>query len=250
VAEPSSAGGSSGHVRLDGEALFANVRTESAFVPARITGEVDGLSLGAGTALAVTVNGRVEATTRTFRLDGRTRFAVVVGEGSFLEGANSVSVFSVAKRRSGLRLAYLGGTASASPYRLAADETGIVLPGRRLARLSKGELDGALEAPIVEGGTVRIRGWAADLRHRSLVDRVLIFSGTELVYSAATTVFRWDLGSVPSTAGSARVGFVAELPAGAIRGGQVRVFAVRGRTASELEVPRSTERLVASTERG
>ena len=52
----------SGRVRLDDPAAFADVRPDSATLPAFVTGTVTGLA--AGTELAVTVNGRIEATTR------------------------------------------------------------------------------------------------------------------------------------------------------------------------------------------
>jgi hypothetical protein len=232
-------------VMLDGEVLFANVRRASHFVPARITGEIDRTSLAPDTALAVAVNGRVAATTRTFVLDRRLRFAALVPESSFVDGRNAVDVLAISGAPGRPSLTELGGTSGAPQYALTADGTGIALPSRRVAALAGKRLAGQMETPTVEHGTIRLRGWAADLRDRSLVDRVVIFSGRRLVFSSATTVFRWDIGDIPRTVGSARVGFVAELPLDAVRGKALRIFAIRGTVASELLVPEPDQRLLA-----
>jgi Sulfatase len=239
-----SAGGA--HVQLDGETLFADVRKASAFVPARVTGGVEGGSLAPGSAVAISVNGRVAATTRVFTVDGRSRFAVLVPERSLDEGRNSVEVFSISSSPGGVRLVRLGGTSQAPRYVLSGDGASLVLPTRRSVRIAAGRLDGRVESSTVEGGTVRIRGWAADLRHHALVDRVLVFSNGRLVSSSATTVYRWDVDAILGKTRSPRVGFVTELPLSDVRGERIRVVAVRGDVASELEVPGPRSGVVAA----
>ena len=238
------------HVRLDGDTLFADVRKESEFVPARVTGEVGGGSLAPGSAVAISVNGRVAATTRLFDVDGRNRFAVLVPERSLDEGRNSVEVFSISSSAGGVRLARLGGTSHAPQYVLSADGASLVLPTRRSVPIAAGRLDGRVESSTVEGGTLRVRGWAADLRHHALVDRVLVFSGRRLVSSSATTVFRWDVDAILGKTKSPRVGFVTELPLGDVRDGRLRVLAVRGNVVSELEVPGPRSGVIAAAGAG
>lgn len=234
---------SGARVHLDGESLFANVKKASEFVPARITGEVDGVSLGGGAPLAVAVNGRVSATTRTFMLDGRSRFAVLVPENAFREGRNTVSVFAISPSGG---LARLGGTSNAADYRLSANGKGLVSPSGARISIAPRRLDGRIESSTQEGGTVRIKGWAADLHDRALVDRVVLFSGGKLVYSSATTIYRWDVDEVQDKTPAARVGFVAEVPASDVRGKQLRVFAVRHGVASELDWPQTGSAVVAA----
>jgi len=234
---------SGARVHLDGESLFANVKKASEFVPARITGEVDGVSLAGGAPLAVAVNDRVSATTRTFMLDGRSRFAVLVRENAFREGRNTVSVFAISPSGG---LARLGGTSNAAGYRLSANGKGLVSPSGARISIAPGRLDGRIESSTQEGGTVRIKGWAADLHDRALVDRVVLFSGGKLVYSSATTIYRWDVDEVQDKTPAARVGFVAEVPASDVRGKQLRVFAVRHGVASELDWPQTGSAVVAA----
>ena len=87
--------------RLIGTAL-RSVQRASGLVPAQIVGSVRGGRRGAKHDVAVAVNGRIEATGRTWYLRGsRTEhFAMNVPEGSLRDGRNSVEVFEV--RRGGV----------------------------------------------------------------------------------------------------------------------------------------------------
>jgi hypothetical protein len=239
-----AAGGA--RVRLDGETLFANVRTESEFVPARVAGEIAGGSLAPGSALAIAVNGTIAATTRSFALDGRDRFAVLVPERAFREGRNAVVVLSIASQAGSVRLSRLGGTTEARDYVLSADGSALLAPDGAHVPVAEGRIDGSVESSTSEGMTVRIKGWAADLDDRHLVDRVLVFADRRLVFSSATTVYRWDIDKVRGKTPAARVGFVAELPLSEVRGKRVRAFAVEGNVASELAWPSGGSRVVAA----
>jgi Sulfatase len=68
-----------------------DVDPESPVLPSFIAGDAG--ELRAGTELAVVVNGRVEATTRVYRDDGRSRYAALVPPSSLRAGANEVAVF-------------------------------------------------------------------------------------------------------------------------------------------------------------
>jgi hypothetical protein len=224
-------------VRFDGEALFGGVRRGDGFVPARVVGDISGGSFAPNTPLAVAVNGRIAATTRSFLWDGKARFAVLVPEGAFRDGANAIDLYAARSSGAGLRLALLGGTGRAAQYALAAGGRGVLLPTGKSAPIVAGLLEGRIESPTVEEATVRIRGWAADVRNGARVDRVLLFAGSRLLFASTTTVYRFDVVGVSSRKGLQRIGFVAELPARDVRRGDVRVFAVRGSAVSELEWP-------------
>ena len=84
----------SGRVRLDDPAAFGDVRPDSDAVPAFVTGTVSGLA--DGTALAVTVNGRIEATTRVDGSGDGVRFGALVAPGSLRAGVNRIGVLEIA----------------------------------------------------------------------------------------------------------------------------------------------------------
>ena len=132
-------------------------------------------------------------------------------------------------------------------YRLSASGKGAGLPERRRDPGRAGRFDGRVESSTREGGTVRIKGWAADSEYRVLAQRVVLFSDGKLIFSSATTVYRWDIDEVRSKGCTARVGFVAALPASDVRGKQLRAFAVRGGVVvPSSEWPQSGSAVVAA----
>ena len=106
-------------VRLDDAKSFADVGF-TGVVPVRVTGQMTDGTVRPGTALAIAVNGRVEAMTRAFALDGRTQFVALVPELSYRSGQNAVDVYSVRRTADDLRLTRLGGTALADGRVVAA----------------------------------------------------------------------------------------------------------------------------------
>jgi hypothetical protein len=78
-------------------ASWRNVRRASGVVPVQVTGSFHGGRRGATRAIAVAVNGRIEAVGRTFYIKGDPveHFAAMVPESSLREGDNDVRVFEV-----------------------------------------------------------------------------------------------------------------------------------------------------------
>jgi len=98
-----------GRVRaaIAGAAQVRAVRARSAVLPTQVAGPVTGGKAGERRDIAVAVNGRIEAVSRTFYLRGTKResFAVNVPEVSLKPGRNRVEVFEVL---GGLRLRLIG----------------------------------------------------------------------------------------------------------------------------------------------
>jgi Sulfatase len=88
-------------VRIDKGDQLQNVRLESGYLPARISGQVTSGRIEPGAELAVAVNGRVEALTQCFWSNGRQRFRAFVPETALREGSNQVDVFLVGGRSAG-----------------------------------------------------------------------------------------------------------------------------------------------------
>src|SRR5581483_1666753 len=96
---------------LDGRSLFAAVDPGSLLSPRPLAGPVSGARRPLD--LAIAVDGRIAAVTRTFAVDGETHFAAFVPDRAFHRGANDVEVYGV----SGGRLARL--TRGAAAFSLA-----------------------------------------------------------------------------------------------------------------------------------
>jgi Sulfatase len=82
-------------VRIDNARLFADVDTSSNFLPARVTGTVEGDGV-VGRDVAVALNGRIAAPARVFRIEGTQRFSALVPERFFRDGHNEVELVSIA----------------------------------------------------------------------------------------------------------------------------------------------------------
>jgi hypothetical protein len=88
--------------------LLRSVQPASGVVPALIGGKVEGDRAAAGMTVAVALNGRVQAVTRTYEVSGNVRFAALLRESSFRRGRNKVDVLGVEPAGRRLRLRLLG----------------------------------------------------------------------------------------------------------------------------------------------
>lgn len=217
-------------VELTGASVFRAVDPGSGSIPSYVTGVVAGGS-GGPTDLAIALNGRVAAVTRT-EADG-TRFAALVPDDALVPGANDVHVYAV---RPGppVTLEELEGLELA--FTLHADERRIEVAGGRPIRIVDGPLEGEVRARL-GADIASLRGWAADREAGRPAERVLVFVGEEAVFTGHVGNAdrrRWEM-----RLGIPEAGFLAELPVGLLPprdgGPPVRVFAVAGGVAAELE---------------
>lgn len=95
-----------GRFELDAPELFRSVRPAASSVPSLITGTISA-DLGEGRPLALALNGRIRATTASFRDDGKVRLAAMVHPHSFRAGSNGVEAFLVERAGRSVRLVRL-----------------------------------------------------------------------------------------------------------------------------------------------
>jgi hypothetical protein len=212
-------------VQLSGRELLDAVDLSLDVLPSYVTGTLTGRH-PAQQDLAVSVNGKIEAVTRSYTEFGETKFAALVPEQSIHAGANDVSVYAVA----GTTLTELRG--SDVTYSLEAGalrgSDGKAIPVRKAVT---GEVRGTRSGT---GST--LGGWAANLKTRKPADSIVVFVDGQ-------SVFAGENGNIPrkdilKRYGVDKAGFIFRLPgallpvAGAEH--QVRVFAIAGGVAGEL----------------
>jgi hypothetical protein len=108
TAPPSPGAGTGGHATLNGARSFHSVHLASGFVPAYVTGRVTGPHPPG--AVAVAVNGRIAATSPTYRVHrgGSIYFSALLPEQALREGDNDVRLYAVSGPADGPRLRALG----------------------------------------------------------------------------------------------------------------------------------------------
>lgn len=226
-------------VQLDDAALLRAVDPSAEISPVFVEGTVRGTGPGA-VDLAVAVNGRVSAVARSFRQREQVRFSAFVSERSLRAGRNEVTVYRVVRKPSGLALEELGQRAADLALRMRDGRPVVHSPDSRTIHVYPRVIRGDVTVKMSPTGA-RFSG-RASMRVRGIrVGSIAVFVGNRSVYASSVGVLRPH-----RVLGERRLGpfgFSFELPrallpeAGASQ--TVRVFAIRGRLASELSYARS-----------
>jgi hypothetical protein len=210
---------------LDGEVFLRTVDLASGLVPAYITGRLDGGT--AGWEVAVGLNGRVVATTRTYDASGDVRFAAVVPDHAIRDGSNDVAL--LVSRGSALERVPTSGVST------TVTGDGIRLADGTLVPFSDG-LRGTVS--VERAGTrVAFEGWAADFEAGAPRDEIAVFVDGALIHTASGP--QMARGWPPEVDGVRGAGFGFVLPTASLPkpggGKRVQVFALAGGRAVELE---------------
>jgi hypothetical protein len=212
-------------VQLSGRELLGAVDLSLDVLPSYVTGTLMGRH-PTQQDLAVSVNGKIEAVTRSYTEFGQTKFAALVPEQSIHAGANDVSVYAVA----GTTLTELKGsdvTYSLEAGALRASD-GKLIPERQAIT---GHVRGTRSAT---GST--LGGWAANLKTQKPAGSIVVFLDGQSVFAGENgNITRKD---ILERYGVDKAGFIFRLPGALLpvagAGHQVRVFAIAGGVASEL----------------
>jgi hypothetical protein len=225
---PSTAG-----AQIDGRAFLDAVDPNAEFVPTFLAGTVTGKH-PSQLDLAVALNGRIAAVTQTFSQDGKTQFSALYPESALRPGRNVVDVFAV--RGPGRRL---------SLEELRGGDLNLVLRGNvivstegKRTQVDPTAIAGSVQVSTTTGGYA-FKGLASTRKGHRLVDSLVVFVDDKAIFTGAASDLRplrfIDKGDL----GKDRFQF--ELPRTLLPAeGQdhsVRVFAIRGRVASELAYP-------------
>jgi hypothetical protein len=219
------------HADIDQAPVLARVDRRTGFLPTHITGDLSGPAGRSTVDLAVAVNGRIAAVSRTLT-GGRGGFSFMVPESALRQGANRVQVLGVPPAGAGT-FALLGQTGSgAAPFTLAGDAIRTA-GGARIAIGTR--VRGAVERAPLVGPVRRLTGWAFDVRAHRPVEHVLAFAGRRLVYDARPRDLRPAVAAALGT-DPGDLGWRADVTLRALQaaGGPLRVYGVAGRSAGPL----------------
>ena len=225
--QPSAGAG----VELQGQDLLRVVDTHTDLLPTWVEGRLTGTHPSSAN-VAIAVNGRVAAVTKTFEGSGGTSFAAMVPAGALRNGHNDVTILLVRRDEGERTLEQLrGSTITTTLVRQNGRETLVSSDGTRVV-VRPGSLRGMVQ--LLPGSLLGFSGWAAEpaLTHRA--DSIGVFADGKEIFASPTD----QLLPHRIFPHKGLFGFHFELPKGLLpragAGHQVRVFAIRGGVATEL----------------
>jgi hypothetical protein len=227
------AGPSSGiHAELDFRREYSAFAPSAPQLPAFVTAELSG-SAGGGEDIAIAVNSRIVAVTRSYRDGADVRVGAIVPPSAFKRGPNRIEALAVTGSRREARVTRVGQLEDeqATLTRRGGDLVVVPANGPPIPVVS-GAADGFIDQIGNEGGQTTVSGWASDAGHRKAADRVMLFAGDRLLQATRPSVVRPDLAKSFGI-GLAKAGF-AFSDSGVENEEQLRVIAVVDGRASEL----------------
>ena len=221
-------------VELEGQPLLRVVDRRSDLLPTYLQGHLTGRH-GHDADLAIAVNGEIAAVTRTFDQGGQTKFAAMVPEDVMHDGRNDVSVFVVSSSGGKTRLAELRGSSETTVLRTRGSRETIASSNGKVTRVVPHALRGSVH--VSSRSNFVFAGWASDRRLRQKVGAIMVFADGQQVFASRASLIQ-PHSVLGQKAAKQRFAFRFELPRpllpppGSVH--RVRVFAIRGRVASEL----------------
>ncbi|MGB5054811.1 MAG: sulfatase-like hydrolase/transferase [Nitrospirales bacterium] len=181
---------------------FDQVNLESGYLPALFSGQIIGTGRR-NLPIAISLNGRVWATTQASLWDGkRNYFSVLFPPSAFQSGENKVRVFLIGDHDTKLTpipLAIQGAMSDEQTmirlHHEASGQSRLVFSGEREILVDVGEkhLTGNLDRVILSGESFVMEGWAADLEKNQPAEEVFIFADGKLTASAEVGISRQDV---------------------------------------------------------
>jgi hypothetical protein len=226
---------------LEGNQL-ENVDLDSATLPLRVTGLIHRApfqTLAGGLALAV--DGVIQATAVPYLVNkGDIKFSAVLPETALSNGANSLSVHVIGSSVSRVELARLQ-TQSRGVYALerSPDTHEDVLIDHRGEGILVGgdELRGMVDTLMTVEDQLLIKGWVYNAETLEAAERILVFSGEELLAAGRPASESAHLARKFDTKALGHAGFVmtVALPElSSLTSEPIRVFAIGQGSAAEL----------------
>jgi hypothetical protein len=230
-------------VWLDGEATYSDMDPDAEYLQTEIRGRIiDSRRYGAR-YVAVAVNDKIAAVTRT-RADSSGQFTTIVDGSVFRRGKNSIQIMLIAGKDESPELRRPEGAAyyrllpsSDGPDKLGSIE---MIDGEHIPILKSPDEHGAINNMAKKKGFLMIEGWAADVRDTTVPDNIIAFLGNTFLYIGSPgSMQRSDLASVFQSPLMRNAGFsFSRVLAATEKGanGAPHIFAVfKNRGAYELE---------------
>ncbi len=215
-------------IRLDDPMAYSDVDPGSDFLPALVSGTIEGPDPPAAPAtLAVALNGTIRASTLTFRdVDGRMRFSAMVSGAAFRAGSNDLDILLLEAIPGGIGIAR-AAILPATTFEIALSHDGS--PGLLVS--SEGGLypvvPDAVRGDITRRGRT-VFGEALDVRQSRLAESIAVFERGEFLEAHALAATEFE------ALRTNRAPFHFELYGAPRDSSALRFFALMSRAAAEI----------------
>lgn len=197
------------------------VNLESGYLPALFSGHIIGTGRR-NLPIAISLNGRVWATTQASLWDGkRNYFSVLFPPSAFQSGENTVRVFLIGDHDAILTpipLAIQGALSDEEKmirlHHEASGQSKLVFFGEREIVVDVGEkhLTGNLDRVLLSAESIVVEGWAADLEKNQPAEEVFIFTNGKLTARAEVGISRQDVVEAHQQKSLFHSGFRIKIP--------------------------------------
>jgi hypothetical protein len=177
---------------------FKYVDLDSAILPALFRANIEGTN-GQGLPVAIALNGRIRATTKTSKWHEHNNYiSVLLPSESFKNGQNLISVYIIEEKQNGLELRPVLVEDRQHGIRLErlndGKESLLFADGRKvLIDMNRDKMDGYLDWLNLNEETLIFSGWAADLVESQPASDILIFKGEKLMWQVGPNYRRDDV---------------------------------------------------------
>ena len=224
-------------VTIDNEDLYDEIDLKKSFIPAHITGRLHLGNVSAMKTVAIAVNGKISAVTRTFsNQEGETLFSAIAPESSFRSGRNRLDLFiiSEAEKKIILSRVYRKKMISFS----LSSSNGLTSSDGEKIRIVHDAILGSLDTIKLKDDIVSFIGWAAGKNSSNHLDIIAVFVNDTFFYSGEINRNRPDVAEYFNNKDLLRSGFHYQFSSGLfedIKKAQIRIFGIsKSGVASEL----------------
>jgi len=186
-------------IKYDSPDLLAAVDTESAFIPAHITGRIRSQEHPQTPhTLAVAVNGTIQAVTRPwqFPVKGESgSWSAIVSEKAFRSGKNDVETFVISQTEDRTTLLRPLGIFDQLPEYPSAAQQMVLSPQGTPRPVVISTLQGWVDHAKIHDGRLELVGWAADVEQTQIAKEIWVYVNGKFFYAGGLDVARPDVAS-------------------------------------------------------
>jgi len=211
-------------VELNNTGFFEDIDLLDDFLPAHANGRLQWPGHD-DAGLAFVLNGKVANVSKAYADKGTWKFSAMLPESGFRNGKNTIEIFGLIDKGNGFELVRGADTNDRTQFGwdevhdTPRDSAGLLIPDTQ-------GIEGVIDYVSRGVDAVEVVGWAIDTAQSRVVEAVLIFDGSELIWQGNTHMLREETHAFNVVI---EIGFNAVLPLGVMEGRNengLRVFAV------------------------